>query len=838
MKKRTLSIVIAAAMMLTTLFVPSFSFAASTDATWQTPTSPKSVDDNVVTVAGHAANSSAVHFLGGNLVTARSSDLKGVSGNNTAEQNLAAVAAISEVGVFGTSINDNPDPYWWNLFYNYWAKANNKEESNDAVKVAALGSPMMANNVLIEGVYNDLTKEGTALPHSLGQKADVLLGIGANAGGAGNGYTDLLNTMKDYPDNYNPILVPYKSANLQDHVDIMYDLADALKEVCAEKGKTTRYEDPTEIAKKYEAYVKGLQLYILSEVERGTVDKKTVAVIAPETRSDGTYEAFDSTMARGTAASCRASEYIELTSNNIIETENISNSGTGSAKLYCATADQIINADAIFITVQSTNGTNGDNSAVMNGDEFAAKIAEQAGVSVSELPPIYSVDPNGIFGSIRANSNENALGVGVYQGFLYPELLNPTYASAYFTKNFYHISNEADCKAVTETVMANASLPEGYEADASGYTDAYIQEKIDAGLMYYNANKSRFEETKLVVSDNIDLNDSKYDPSQNGYTSIAEATVTGIADKTYTGKAITPNVTVKVGDKTLTKNKDYKVNYSENKNVGTATVQIVGINNYIGTITKNFKITAKALDISSIAIADQEYTGKAIQPKLTIKDGGKTLSEGSDYTVTCANNTKIGQATATVTLTGNYTGKADLKFNIVQIPMSKVKVSAVAAKAYTGKAIKPTLTVKNGSTTLKSGTDYTATYKNNTNPGKATITITGKGNYKGTKTVNFNITPKKATVSKLTSTKKATLKVTWKKDTKATGYQVVIAKNKKFTSGKKSAIIAKNKTTSKTFTKLTKGKKYYAKVRAYKTISGKKVYGAYSAVKSKTVKKK
>ncbi|MGN0703620.1 MAG: hypothetical protein ACI4LD_03570, partial [Lentihominibacter sp.] len=287
MRKRTLSIVISAVMVLTTLFVPTLSFAASTDATWQTPTEPMSVDDNVVTVAGHAANSSSVHFLGGNLVTARSSDLKGVSDTNTAEQNLKAIAAISEVGVFGTSINDNPDPYWWNLFYNYYAKANGKEETNDAVKVSALGSPMMANTVLIDGVYNDMTLEGTALPHSLGQKADVLLGIGADAQGNGNGYTALLNTMKDFINNggdYNPIMVRYKSANLQDHVDIMYDLADALKQVCEKSGKTTRYEDPTEIAQKYEAYVKGLQLYMVSEIEKGTVEKKTVAIIAPETR--------------------------------------------------------------------------------------------------------------------------------------------------------------------------------------------------------------------------------------------------------------------------------------------------------------------------------------------------------------------------------------------------------------------------------------------------------------------------------------------------------------------------------------------------------------------------
>jgi hypothetical protein len=75
------------------------------------------------------------------------------------------------------------------------------------------------------------------------------------------------------------------------------------------------------------------------------------------------------------------------------------------------------------------------------------------------------------------------------------------------------------------------------------------------------------------------------------------------------------------------------------------------------------------------------------------------------------------------------------------------------------------------------------------------------------------------------------LKVTWKKDSQATGYQIVYATNSKFTSGKKTVTVSKNSTTSKTISKLTKGKSYYVKVRSYKTIDGKKVYGAYSTIK-------
>ena len=117
------------------------------------------------------------------------------------------------------------------------------------------------------------------------------------------------------------------------------------------------------------------------------------------------------------------------------------------------------------------------------------------------------------------------------------------------------------------------------------------------------------------------------------------------------------------------------------------------------------------------------------------------------------------------------------------------------------------------------------------NTGRAVITINAaaaSGYKAATKKVIVTVTPKKAAISKLRSAKKGSLKISWKKDARATGYQVVIAKNKAFTSGKKTAAVTKAKTTSKTFTKLSAKKTYYAKVRAYKTISGKKVYGAYS----------
>ena len=119
-------------------------------------------------------------------------------------------------------------------------------------------------------------------------------------------------------------------------------------------------------------------------------------------------------------------------------------------------------------------------------------------------------------------------------------------------------------------------------------------------------------------------------------------------------------------------------------------------------------------------------------------------------------------------------------------------------------------------------------------PGKATITITAAAtsNYNAaTKKITITVKPKKATLKKAKSTKKRTLKVMWKRDTKATGYQIVIAQNKKFKKGKKTALIKKNKTTSRTFKKLKSRKNYYYKVRAYKQVGKTKIYGAYSKIK-------
>ena len=170
-----------------------------------------------------------------------------------------------------------------------------------------------------------------------------------------------------------------------------------------------------------------------------------------------------------------------------------------------------------------------------------------------------------------------------------------------------------------------------------------------------------------------------------------------------------------------------------------------------------------------------------------------------------------------------------------------VKLSATAY-TYNGKVQKPSVTVKDSKgKTLKNGTDYIVSYSSGCkNVGRYTVKVTLKGNYSGTKSLTYNINPKGTGVSKVTATKKG-FKVTWKKQaTQTTEYEVQYSTSSKFKKAK-TVTISKNKTTSKSVSKLSAKKKYYVRVRTYKTVkvNGKnvKLYSGWSKAKSVTTKK-
>lgn len=258
-------------------------------------------------------------------------------------------------------------------------------------------------------------------------------------------------------------------------------------------------------------------------------------------------------------------------------------------------------------------------------------------------------------------------------------------------------------------------------------------------------------------------------------------------------------------------------------------------------------VGAKPADLggASVSVANQTYTGNALQPAVTVKLDGKTLEKGTDYTVAYADNTNAGTATVTITGTGNYTGTATATFTIEKADVSRANVVVAAAAAYTGKAQTPGVTVTLAGKQLKSGADYAISYANNKNAGTATVAVTGKGNYTGTATGSFTIAKaanpmtakgKTATVKAKNVKKKAqTVKA-------AKAFKVAKAQGKvtyKLSSAKKGSKSFKSKFKVSTAGKITakKGLKkgtYTLKVKV--TAAGNANYSA--AAKTVTVKVK
>ena len=147
--------------------------------------------------------------------------------------------------------------------------------------------------------------------------------------------------------------------------------------------------------------------------------------------------------------------------------------------------------------------------------------------------------------------------------------------------------------------------------------------------------------------------------------SIANATVTGIVAKTYTGKKLTQAPVVKVGGKTLKAGTDYVRSYENNLNAGTATITMTGQGNYKGTISKTFKIKPLSLEGAEVTrVVAKVWTGRLQTQSPIVKLDSKTLKLGRDYKLVYTNNRAVGTATMGVKGTGNYTGTVKKTFRI------------------------------------------------------------------------------------------------------------------------------------------------------------------------------
>lgn len=384
-------------------------------------------------------------------------------------------------------------------------------------------------------------------------------------------------------------------------------------------------------------------------------------------------------------------------------------------------------------------------------------------------------------------------------------------------------------------------------------------------------NNKTYERVTLTDSQGAQFTTNTIPDGANTYTinrtytyPLDDCSVNIIGDNwlTYTGQPLRPKFSVSIEynnyipDQTLKEGVDYTIQYRDNTNPGEATAIIEGKGRWVGERVETFWIEDNNniyVDPNNNDIANGwlsytlddyvEYTGSEIRPSVSLHFDGKTLTQGVDYTVEFRNNVNAGTATIVATGKGKYRGTLYETFSISKRPLlGKVSFGkSGGAYTFTGKAIKPSFTIKVGGRTLRAGTDYTASYRYNKNIGTGTAIIEGKGNYAGTTEVAFKIVPKGTSVKKLAKGKKS-FTVTWKKPSKTalkqtTGYQVRWSLKSSMKGAKSKTVKASSAAGKKCNLKVSKlkgGKKYYVQVRTYKKVGGKAYYSAWS--KAKTVK--
>lgn len=317
---------------------------------------------------------------------------------------------------------------------------------------------------------------------------------------------------------------------------------------------------------------------------------------------------------------------------------------------------------------------------------------------------------------------------------------------------------------------------------------------------------------------------------------MKEITINEIAPQIYAAKELKPDITAVYGGNGLINGVDYSLTYENNVNAGSAAVTVKGMGNYTGEVKASFQIQPKNMAETIISsVKAQTYNGKAIQPDIAVKDGAVILTAGKDYKIKYSNNKNAGTAVIEVNGIGNYTGSQKMRFVIKAFSIKNTVVAMADSVTYTGKNVKPKVKVYFETRKLKSGKDYTLTYKKNKAIGKASVVIQGKGNFKGKKTAVFDIGVKAPKIQSILGNNQK-LKIEWSKQKEAFGYEIQYSTDKKFQKNVKKKETNTAEKVSFQSGKLKKGTRYYVRMRSYTKVLGKKVYGGYSTVKSVKIK--
>lgn len=386
------------------------------------------------------------------------------------------------------------------------------------------------------------------------------------------------------------------------------------------------------------------------------------------------------------------------------------------------------------------------------------------------------------------------------------------------------------------------------ETDASDYVElSNLASNID--VEFYNDNNylalqsENLENAKLTLGEGIELQGDSYsftayvgmdelNDNEDGLLSVSadansDATITK-QDNELEVKADDSLENIITTDYAGVKTDEKKHDSTDNLNVMPGTAK--------GKSSSSILLEDKTVTFSgkNISIGKATVTGSAGSVEYSYYSDSSCIKKLSELPV----NAGTYYVRATVAADDNYEAATS---NIAKLIIKRAKITDASLKnttyVYNGKTQKPSVIVKNSKGKKLKSSDYSVAYSKGCKiVGTYTVKITLKGNYSGKITKNYKIVPKGTSVSKIVAKSKG-FTISWKKQTtQSTGYQIQYSTNSKFTSAK-TLSVSKNKTVSKTVTKLKGKKKYYVRVRTYKSIEGKKYYSSWSKVKNITTKK-
>ena len=474
MKKRLLSLLLVIGMLIGMIGAAgasgssgSGSSSESADSTYKAPTEAMEVDDSIITASAHRAASPILGILGVNAVSGYGMII------GSAPDDLEAAEECAALGIWGSSLNENPDPYYWNYFYNFYAEENGLELAEEALlNGSTAGSPSAADTY----VYD----EYGGISISLYARPDILVGIGST------GYDAQLETIasfysydedgnlvieseyyQDGDEDYDPKLVAYETATIADMMDSVQALADAIDEVAEETGKTTRYGDVQDIAADYVNYVYALIAYVHAQLDELGLEEKTFACVRA-VNDDGTVT-ISGADSISSASTDRPYEYASVVGQSLSEEET------------AVTVSELMEADVII--------------DLDGGDALAAIGVDSA----SYDGMLITACPDSLYG-MTLNSVENAMGYAYIIACMYCDVLDldPVESCAYFYENFYHVTDTDSLETVVTANFSGLVLPEGLSTSLDEeYSSAAYEAKLLAGIEYYEANEEYFDASRF-----------------------------------------------------------------------------------------------------------------------------------------------------------------------------------------------------------------------------------------------------------------------------------------------------------------------------------------------------